>query len=129
MWSTPKITAGNDLEGRNMLTHSPCGRQRKATLGNYLEGRRHMEKILTLTMWSTVTPASAAAATTLALLEEYVIFNLTADSSGQLYTRTDHNWWIGSKTRRSEDNGTRYDRAGGCAAERERQQLISACPP
>ena len=42
-----------------------------------------------LTMWSTVTPASAAAATTLALLDEYVIFNLTADSSGQLYTKTD----------------------------------------
>lgn len=42
-----------------------------------------------LTMWSKVTPASAAAATTLALLDEYVIFNLTADSSGQLYTKTD----------------------------------------
>ncbi len=42
-----------------------------------------------LTMWSNVTPASAAAATTLALLDEYVIFNLTADSSGQLYTNTD----------------------------------------
>lgn len=40
-------------------------------------------------MWSNVTPASAAAATTLALLDEYVIFNLTADSSGQLYTNTD----------------------------------------
>ena len=40
-------------------------------------------------MWSAVTPASAAVATTLALLEEYVIFNLTADSSGQLYTKTD----------------------------------------
>lgn len=42
-------------------------------------------------MWSTVTPTSAAAATTLALLEEYVIFNLTADSSGQLYTKTGGN--------------------------------------
>lgn len=41
-------------------------------------------------MWSAVTPASAAAATTLALLEEYVIFNLTADSSGQLYTKTEN---------------------------------------
>lgn len=42
-----------------------------------------------LTMWSAVTPSSAAAATTLALLEEYVIFNLTGDSSGQLYTKTE----------------------------------------
>lgn len=33
-------------------------------------------------------PTSAAAATTLALLEEYVILSRTADSSGQLYTRT-----------------------------------------
>lgn len=39
-------------------------------------------------MWSTVVPAAAAAPTTLALLDEYVIFKRTCDVSGQLYTKT-----------------------------------------
>lgn len=43
-----------------------------------------INKTKRLTIWSKVTPASAAAATTLALLEEYVIFSRTADASGQL---------------------------------------------